>query len=108
MEELAPGARVEITTPYYKPWTMPDAHIIVKASKKCLKNILKKEDVIVWGFCTNGSYTAGEKGIPTIGFGPGCESEAHSAEEKIQLSDIGAAIEFFSALPAYISAEGEK
>ena len=48
-----------------------------------------------WGFSTDGVYTMGLSGIPTIGFGPGEERYAHTADEQIRLSDV------FRAATAY-------
>jgi acetylornithine deacetylase/succinyl-diaminopimelate desuccinylase-like protein len=39
-------------------------------------------------FCTNGSATAGRLGIPTIGYGPGHEDQAHKVDEHIDLDDL--------------------
>lgn len=39
-------------------------------------------------FCTNGSGTAGCLGIPTIGYGPGQEDQAHTVDEYIDVSDL--------------------
>jgi len=41
-----------------------------------------------WGFCTNGSETAGKRNIPTIGLGPGIEDEAHIADESISVEEL--------------------
>ncbi len=41
-----------------------------------------------WGFCTNGSETAGKRKIPTIGLGPGMEDDAHIADESISVEEI--------------------
>jgi len=42
-------------------------------------------------FCTNAAYSAGMAGIPTIGFGPGREEDAHVIDERIALADLLAA-----------------
>ncbi len=41
-----------------------------------------------YSFCTNGSASAGERGIPTMGFGPGMENRAHTADEYIQVDQL--------------------
>jgi putative selenium metabolism hydrolase len=41
-----------------------------------------------YSFCTNGSYLAGEMGIPTIGFGVGLEHMAHQVDENITLESL--------------------
>ena len=94
---------IDIITPYYRPWQMDSGHPLISASMECLKKKLGKDEIITWDFCTNGSYTAGELGIPTVGFGPGKEDEAHSAEEKIKIESVKKAVDFFGALPGFIS-----
>ncbi len=41
-----------------------------------------------WGFCTNGSETAGKRKIPTIGLGPGLEDDAHITDESISVEAL--------------------
>ncbi len=42
----------------------------------------------VWAFSTDGAYTRGEAGIPTVGFGPGEERYAHTVNEQVRLADV--------------------
>lgn len=53
-----------------------------------------------WDFATDGVYTAGVAGIPTIGFGPGEERYAHTVNEQIRLKDIEAAAQVYAELAA--------
>lgn len=39
-------------------------------------------------FCTNGSLTAGLRGVPTVGFGVGNEADAHTVDESIAVEDL--------------------
>jgi len=41
-----------------------------------------------YGFCTNGSLTAGTLGIPTVGFGIAREQEAHTVDEWVSLDSL--------------------
>ena len=45
-------------------------------------------EITTYNFCTNGSHYAGEKGIPTIGMGPGRENLAHIIDEYVPVSDL--------------------
>jgi putative selenium metabolism hydrolase len=106
IETCVKGAGViKKTTPFYRPWRIEKQHLLVEAARNCMKEVLSKDELIMWNFCTNGSFTAGELDIPTVGFGPGSESEAHSAEEKIELDAVGKAADFYAALPQYIIKE---
>ncbi len=40
-----------------------------------------------WTFATDGGWTMGVRGIPTIGFGPGEEKHAHTNTERLLLED---------------------
>jgi acetylornithine deacetylase/succinyl-diaminopimelate desuccinylase-like protein len=42
-------------------------------------------------FCTNGAYSAGHANVPTLGFGPSAEEQAHVVDEYIELAQLEAA-----------------
>jgi acetylornithine deacetylase/succinyl-diaminopimelate desuccinylase-like protein len=44
----------------------------------------------------------GQLGIPTIGFGPAMEEDAHSTNDRIKIDDMVKAIAFYAALPQEI------
>ena len=37
---------------------------------------------------TNAAYSIGEAGVPTIGFGPGAEGDAHVVDERVSLEEL--------------------
>ena len=39
-------------------------------------------------FCTNAAYSAGTAGVPTVGFGPGREADAHVIDERLAIEDL--------------------
>ena len=51
-----------------------------------------------WPFCTNGSESAGRRGIPTIGLGPGNEEDAHTIDESIALEQLEGARDIYRNL----------
>jgi acetylornithine deacetylase/succinyl-diaminopimelate desuccinylase-like protein len=51
-------------------------------------------------FSTDGVYTAGVAGIPTIGLGPGDEKLAHTVDDQVRLDDVFAAARVYAALAA--------
>jgi acetylornithine deacetylase/succinyl-diaminopimelate desuccinylase-like protein len=52
-------------------------------------------------FCTNGSASAGQLGIPTIGFGPCAESQAHVVDEYIEIAQLEqAALGYYALIGA--------
>jgi putative selenium metabolism hydrolase len=60
-----------------------------------------------YSFCTNGSYLAGEAGIPTIGFGVGLENMAHQVDEHVTLDSIRRGAQGYAALATQLLAGAE-
>nr|MDO8045517.1 YgeY family selenium metabolism-linked hydrolase [Candidatus Baldrarchaeota archaeon] len=82
---------------FYK-WVLDKEDPLVKKSTKALEEAGLTPKTIIWRFGTDGSYTAGEKGIPTIGFGPGDEHLAHQPNEHISIKDVNKAINGYISL----------
>ncbi|MFZ1598581.1 MAG: YgeY family selenium metabolism-linked hydrolase, partial [Anaerolineae bacterium] len=55
-----------------------------------------------WDFSTNGTYWMGKANIPSIGFGPGDETTAHTVNDSNSLDDVVKATEFYALLPALL------
>jgi putative selenium metabolism hydrolase len=74
---------------YYPPWLMPDDSPLVKAAVRGVERAIERRPRLrTWGFSTDGVYTRGEAGIPTIGFGPGDDRLAHTANEQVRVADV--------------------
>jgi len=56
-----------------------------------------------YAFCTNGSESAGRRGIPTIGFGPGDEAQAHTIDESVEIEELYRAADGYAALARELS-----
>ncbi len=60
--------------------------------------------VDVWRFSTDGTYSAGAAGIPTLGFGPEEEQYVHTALDQVNLTKLRKAAEFYALFPlVYLS-----
>ena len=81
-------------------WITPPDGALAQAAERALSVALGAVEVSNYGFCTNGSLTAGRLGIPTIGFGPGNPEQAHQADEHIPVSDLERGRTGFAALAA--------
>jgi putative selenium metabolism hydrolase len=83
----------------YPHWvTAPDDPLTVELAQ-VIEDVLGYVPYLgKWDFSTDGVYTAGVAGIPTIGFGPGEERYAHTVDEQIKLSDLGAAARVYAEL----------
>jgi acetylornithine deacetylase/succinyl-diaminopimelate desuccinylase-like protein len=47
--------------------------------------------ICAYRFCTNAAHSAGIAGVPTVGFGPASEGDAHIVDERIAIDDLIAA-----------------
>jgi putative selenium metabolism hydrolase len=84
---------------YFQGWITDRDHWSVVESMGALERGLgEKPEIIGWRFSTDGVATAGELGIPTIGFGPGDPALAHQPNERIALADVASAARGYCAL----------
>ena len=95
LKDLLPGLEVEIRVKrvrcyteheeeveaYFPAWYQED-----EFSRRIAKELRVK--LIAWRFGTDGSYTAGQLGLTTIGYGPGDERLAHSPDERLRISEL--------------------
>jgi len=94
--------KVELCFP---AWVLDRNEEIVRKARTALESVLKRSPKLTkWHFSTDGNYTAGLRGIPTIGFGPGDERFAHTPNEHILMDDITAATRGYCALAASLCA----
>lgn len=83
----------------YPAWLLPNDHPLLLQSLASLEHSLGRRPAVgIWAFSTDGVYTMGEAGIPTLGFGPGDARLAHTSDEAIRLSDVHLAAEAYADL----------
>ncbi len=80
---------------FFPAWVFEDEHPLVKAAQRGLQASGFDGKLGAFGFCTNGSYSGGIAGVPTIGFGPGTEPDAHTVNERMKVSDLERAADGF-------------
>ena len=88
---------------FFPAWIMAPDHPLIRDAQTCYRDIFESDaDVTVWGFSTNGTYSMGEAGIPTVGFGPGKGELAHRDNEYVEVADLVQALRFYTYLPMCI------
>jgi putative selenium metabolism hydrolase len=80
---------------FFPAWAFEEDHPLVKAALNGLRSSGFNPQLGSFGFCTNAAYSAGIAGVPTIGFGPGTEPDAHTVNERMKVSDIERAADGF-------------
>jgi putative selenium metabolism hydrolase len=66
-------------------------HPFVQAALRGLHAAGLTPKIGAYRFCTNAAYCAGVAGVPTVGFGPGREEDAHVIDERVAVADVLAA-----------------
>ena len=96
--------KVYPTEKYYPTWVMDESSPFLKDAVAAYAGVLGKPPLVdKWTFSTNGIATAGMKGIPTFGLGPGNEVYAHAANEACPIEHLSAAVAFYAALVAKLN-----
>jgi putative selenium metabolism hydrolase len=73
---------------FFPAWELEEGHPFVQKALSGLRASGLDPDMRAYRFCTNAAYSIGEAGVPTVGFGPGAEGDAHVVDEKIRLEDL--------------------
>jgi putative selenium metabolism hydrolase len=88
------------TQKHYPTWVLPEGHPAVRAAIQSAAAALdRRPSVGKWVFSTNGTATCGMFGIPTVGFGPGNEIHAHTADDQCPIGDLARAAQFYALFP---------
>lgn len=83
---------------FFPAWRVSEENDLVKKSFDALKDINADLKLSRYSFCTDGSESAGRRGITTIGFGPSKESIAHTNDEYIEIRDLVRSCEGYIAI----------
>ncbi|MFW6074036.1 MAG: YgeY family selenium metabolism-linked hydrolase [Chloroflexota bacterium] len=99
LDEFTSWNGAEVRAPNFSPaWEVPVDAPIVQAAEDGLDSIGIDALIGHYAFCTNGSESAGRRDIPTIGFGPGNETQAHTIDESVPISQLHTAADAYAAL----------
>ncbi len=85
----------------FPAWVTDENHMLVQAMERAAREELgARPRISQYPFSTDGTYTAGMAGIPTIGLGPGDEKLAHTANDQVRLDDVASAARVYAAVAA--------
>lgn len=76
---------------FFPAWKVPAEHELVRRALTGLRRAGLDPNLGAYQFCTNAAYSAGRAQIPTVGFGPSAEGQAHVVDEYIELEQLFAA-----------------
>lgn len=88
LEEISYTGMKSLGRKMMLPWLTPTDHPKVVQTCAALGELGHKPEYGYWDFATDGSHTSAILGIPTIGYGPGEESLAHTPQERISLDSL--------------------
>lgn len=77
---------------FFPAWEFAEEHPFVQSALAGLQGAGLSPAVTAYRFCTNGATSAGVAGIPTIGFGPAAEGDAHVVDEKVLIGELETAV----------------
>ncbi len=89
---------------FYPAWLLEDTHPLTQAGQSTIEALWgEKRPLDTWDFSTNGTYWAGKAGIPSIGFGPGDEKNAHTLLERVPLQEVVDSTLFYALFPQFVA-----
>jgi putative selenium metabolism hydrolase len=85
---------------FYPGWLLDEDDPLLGAGKATCSSLWGGEPAVgVWRFSTDGAYSAGAAGIPSLGFGPEEEQYVHTALDQVSLSKLRKAAAFYALFP---------
>lgn len=84
---------------YFLAWILAEDHPLVQIGVRAIERALGyRPRVGCWEFSTNGVASMGQLGIPTIGFGPAHERDAHTTGDRVRIEDLFRAAKGYAQL----------
>jgi putative selenium metabolism hydrolase len=83
---------------FFPAWQLAGEHAFVQGALRALRGIGQAPQLGAYRFCTNAAYSAGVAGVPTVGYGPSAEGQAHVIDEYIELAQLVGAARGYGAI----------
>ncbi|MBI3763156.1 MAG: M20/M25/M40 family metallo-hydrolase, partial [Chloroflexi bacterium] len=91
---------------YFPGWLLEEDHPLIQAGQKTGESLWgRPPEIGVWRFSTDGTYSAGVAGIPTLGFGPQEEKYVHAADDQVDLTKLQQATAFYALFPLVFTSQ---
>jgi putative selenium metabolism hydrolase len=87
-EHMAYTGKTLTCTKFFPAWELEVEHPFVQSALNGLRETGLNPQLSAYRFCTNAAYSIGQAGVPTIGFGPGVEADAHVVDERVSLESL--------------------
>ena len=84
---------------FYPGWLLAEDHPVLVAGQAANRRFGVRSSGGCVAFSTDGTYSAGAAGIPTLGFGPEEEQYVHTALDQVNLTKLRKASEFYALFP---------
>ena len=88
---------------FHPAWAIEPDSPWVQLALEGLKKVGFSPQTYGTPYCTNGSGSAGERGLPTIVFGPGSVHVAHVTNEYIEIPELVRSVNGFMGIAQYLS-----
>jgi putative selenium metabolism hydrolase len=84
---------------YFPTWKIDRDHLLVTSGEAAYRSLYGRDvKVDKWTFSTNAVAVCGRHKIPSIGFGPGDEDQAHAPNEVNKIEDLVVCSAFYASL----------
>ncbi len=91
---------------FYPGWLLDEGHSLLAAGQTTAWALWGQPAAVdVWRFSTDGTYSAGAAGIPTLGFGPEEEKYVHTVDDQVDLLKMQKAVAFYALFPLLFVAQ---
>jgi putative selenium metabolism hydrolase len=85
---------------FYPGWLLSEDDPLVRIGQAVYQRLWGQAPLVdVWKFSTDGAYSAGAAGIPTLGFGPQEEQYVHTVLDQVNLEKLSKAAMFYALFP---------
>jgi putative selenium metabolism hydrolase len=87
-EHKAYTGKILTCTKFFPAWELDTNHPFIQSALNGLRAAGLNPGLSAYRFCTNAAYSMGQARVPTIGFGPGTEADAHVVDERLSLESL--------------------